>query len=87
MTFEDIISVPPYSLKKNEKDKMLTERLVELTETHREKCVQYRQMLEAIGYDKEKILSYTDIPFLPVRLFKELDSENDDVLGDNRTGS
>ena len=30
-------------------------------------------MLDAIGFNPEKISSYYDIPFLPVSLFKELD--------------
>ena len=73
MTFEEILSIPPYSLSKEEKGKLLTERLVELTKLHQEKCPEYRRMLEAIGFDSGKAESYKDLPFLPVRLFKEMD--------------
>jgi hypothetical protein len=34
--------------------------------------VEYRRILESIGYDKTKVKSYKDLMFLPVRLFKEL---------------
>lgn len=73
MTFDEIISIPPYSLNEEEKGKLLTERLLELTKLHQERCPEYAGMLEAIGFDAEKVTSYKDLPFLPVRLFKEMD--------------
>lgn len=73
MTFEEILEKHPYSLNAKEKETMLTDRLIGLTELHREKCLEYRRMIQATGYRREKIISYRDLPFLPVRLFKELD--------------
>lgn len=70
---DDILSIPPYSLGHEEKERLLTERLTELTEHHRERCPEYRAILDAMGYDSGKVQSYRDLPFLPVRLFKELD--------------
>lgn len=72
MTFEELLQIPPYSLNKYEKEKILTERLVELTELHRQSCSEYADILNTISYEKQSISSYKDIPFLPVRLFKEL---------------
>lgn len=72
MTFEEILNVPPFSMNKNDKEKLLTERLLELTKLHQEKCPEYRQMLESIDFDIDKVKSYRGLPFLPVRLFKEL---------------
>lgn len=72
MNFEQIQQIPPYSLDKKDKEKLLTERLLELTEHHRESCQEYRCILNAISYHNSKINSYYDLPFLPVRLFKEL---------------
>lgn len=69
MAFEDILAVPPYSLNREEKNKILTERLTELTDRHRNACVEYDRILRAVGY--EHAVTYKDIPFLPVRLFKE----------------
>ena len=73
MTFDEILSIPPYSLNREEKEKLLTERLVELTKLHQEKCPEYAHILESISFNADKIKSYKDLPFLPVRLFKELE--------------
>ena len=73
MTFDEILSIPPYSRNEAEKDKLLTERLVELTRLHQQNCPEYRRMLEAVGFDVDQAKSYKDIPFLPVRLFKQMD--------------
>ena len=72
MTFEELLQISPYSLDRTEKEKILTERLIELTEFHRQNCPEYVDMLNTISYEKQKISSYKDLPFLPVRLFKEL---------------
>lgn len=72
MKMEEMLQIPPYSLGHEEKERLLTERLVELTEHHRQRCPEYRAMLDAMGYDQMYISSYRELPFLPVRLFKEL---------------
>ena len=72
MTFEELLQLPPYSLEKTEKERLLTERLTELTELHRQGCPEYANILNTIAYDRQRISSYEELPFLPVRLFKEL---------------
>lgn len=72
MDFEHILSIEPYALEHQVKQAMLTERLLELTELHRKNCAEYRRILDSVGYEKKAIRTYEDIPFLPVRLFKEL---------------
>jgi len=73
MTFDDILNISPYELDKEEKEKLLTERLIDLTRLHQQKCPEYANMLTGIGFDCNKIKSYRELPFLPVRLFKEMD--------------
>ena len=83
MKFEDIINIPPYGLEKKEKEKILTERLEELTHHHYENCESYRRMVKSLGFDFNKVETYKDLPFLPVRLFKELELKSvgeDDVV-------
>lgn len=63
----------PYELNSIDKNKMLTEELIEMTEFHREHCNEYRNFLETISYDKSKVYDISDIPFYPVRMFKEYD--------------
>lgn len=72
MTFDEILGVPPYSLGKEEKETLLTARLSELTRLHRERCGAYARILESVGFDADAARSYRELPFLPVRLFKEL---------------
>lgn len=62
----------PFSLTREEKDVKLTEQMKELTEYHRERCAPYRRMTDALGYDSSRVKHYSQIPFLPVSLFKEL---------------
>lgn len=73
MTFEEILDIPPFSLEEGEKEKLLTERLTELTKFHTDHCPEYKRMLDATGFDCFAVQSYKDLPFLPVRLFKELE--------------
>ena len=73
MTFDEILMIPPFSLDKDEKEKLLTERLTELTRFHQNNCPEYKRILDAIGFEAEDVKSFKDLPFLPVRLFKELD--------------
>lgn len=73
MTYEEILAISPYSLGKEEKKKLLNERLIELTEYHRKKCNEYAKILNSIDFDIESINDYEQLPFLPVRLFKKLE--------------
>ena len=73
MQFDDIVCYPPYSLGEEEKDKLLTARLLELTKKHKSACTEYGRILDALGFREEDVRHVSDIPFIPVRLFKELD--------------
>jgi phenylacetate-coenzyme A ligase PaaK-like adenylate-forming protein len=73
MTFEEMISIPPFSLNKADKGKLLTEELISLTERHISLCDKYARMMRASGFTPEKIKHYNEIPFLPVSLFKEME--------------
>lgn len=63
----------PYGLKQEQKKKLLTDKLLELTEYHYANCGPYRNILDAIGYRHGEIESYYEIPFFPVRLFKKME--------------
>lgn len=89
MTYDEIIDIPPYSLSEKEKEKLLTERLIQLTQHHMEHCPRYKRMLNARDFDLRYIESYKELPFLPVRLFKELElkSVEDDSVVKTMTSS
>ena len=57
----------------SKKHEFLTEQLSILTRHHYYNCPEYRKIIDAFGFDVNCIKSYYDIPFLPVRLFKEYD--------------
>ena len=71
MLAEEELNIPPYSLSKDEKRAFLTKHLANLTRQHYENCAEYRKILDAISFDVNGISDYSQIPFLPVRLFKE----------------
>lgn len=89
MTFDELIKLSPYSLSAGEKETLLTFRLLELTKLHQANCPEYRNMLQVYSFDPETCTSYKDIPFLPVRLFKEmsLKSVSDDAIVKTMTSS
>ncbi|MCR2047467.1 acyl-protein synthetase [Acetatifactor muris] len=72
MTYEELLEISPYSLNKKDKSRILTKRLVELTKHHRENCPEYAKILDSISFDENQVQNYEQLPFLPVRLFKEL---------------
>ena len=73
MTIDEILHIPPYSLDRDAKRKMLNERIGELTRYHYEHCELYRKMMDAVGLDINNLPEYDELPFLPVRLFKEFE--------------
>ena len=66
-------SLAPYSLDRAAKSEMLTRGLLDLTTHHAEHCPAYGRMMDAQGFRPEAVRSPADIPFLPVRLFKQID--------------
>lgn len=73
INYSELLEIEPYSLAKSEKEAFLTKHLIELTKHHYKNCPEYKKILDAKSLGTEKLFSYYDIPFLPVRLFKEYD--------------
>ena len=73
MDYNEILQLAPYAVGKEDKRELLTRKLTELTCFHAEACPAYGRMLRTIGYDSARIGSYEELPFLPVRLFKEME--------------
>ena len=70
---EEFFEHNPYDLDKTSKNALLTKELVELTEFHKKHCAEYASFLKTVGYDSMAVNSIEDIPFYPVRMFKEYD--------------
>ena len=72
-TIDEILEIAPYSLDKEAKRTMLNARLRALTRAHYSSCTPYARMMDAVGLDMQNLPDYEQLPFLPVRLFKELE--------------
>jgi phenylacetate-coenzyme A ligase PaaK-like adenylate-forming protein len=73
VNLEELLLIEPYSLAKVKKEEMLSSELKELTKWHYKKSEKYKKMMDAIGLEIDNISNYIDLPFLPVRMFKELE--------------
>ncbi|RUS02446.1 LuxE/PaaK family acyltransferase [Pectobacterium polaris] len=71
--YDDILKLLPYSLVHTDKQSLMLRRLVGLTRHHYTHCESYRRILDAQDISIESIQSVSEIPFLPVSLFKERD--------------
>ena len=80
---DDFHILAPCSLVREEKHRLLLKELKCLTETHRCNCKEYANYLDAIGFCSDKVTAIEDIPYLPIRAFKELELKSisdDDVF-------
>ena len=68
-----LMSQNAYSLNKADKKIFFLKYLNFLTSFHYKKSHLYKNYLNGINYDLKKINNLSDIPLLPVRLFKEFD--------------
>lgn len=73
MTFDELLKLDPYSLIAEKKEKVLSEYLRALTNSHYNACNEYKKILDVLGYRAEEPCSCEQIPFIPVRLFKKFD--------------
>mgnify|MGYP002625554005 FL=1 len=71
MLSEEDLNIAPYSVSKKEKTDFLNRHLLALTRHHYEACPEYKKILDSLSFDVNSLSDYTQIPFLPVRLFKQ----------------
>lgn len=71
--YQKILEYDPYHIEREQKSAILTERLLELSKMHYENCMPYHQIVNGLGCDLDKIHHYSELPFIPVSLFKELE--------------
>lgn len=71
--YQEILRYNPFDVVKEEKERLLTERLRDLSMLHYDRCPAYRNIVDGLGCEPEKIRSFTELPFIPVSLFKSMD--------------
>lgn len=86
---QDWTEISPYSLSSEDKREWLNVQLRTLTRNHYERCELYRRFIDTTDFDVKREFRYDEIPFLPVRLFKEYDlkSVGDDEVIKTLTSS
>ena len=89
MDFTELLNITPYSLNKKDKEAFFSPFLTKLTRHHYDNCPEFKKMMDSIGFKYHKEYNYTELPFLPVRLFKMFDllSINKDKVVKTMTSS
>ena len=59
-----------YTFDKRKKESFFLKYILELFDHHCENSAAFKSMMSAVSFQKEKIQSVEDLPFIPVRLFK-----------------
>lgn len=75
---DNLIKQDPYSLDKLNKEKLFNRVINELTEHHYKHCENYKKILDAIDFNVKSKKPYYDLPFIPVRLFKDFELKSID---------
>ena len=73
MNFSHILNQKAFSLNKKDKDNFFKNYLNFLTCYHYKKSKLYKNFLNKFNYNLKSKNDISNLPFLPVRLFKELD--------------
>jgi hypothetical protein len=77
--FSGWLARPPYGSEAQAKDAAMTAAMNELTEWHATQCAPYRRMLTLLGAAGHAARTLDEVPYLPVRLFKEMDLRSVDA--------
>ena len=73
LNIDELLNIAPYELDYKSKTEYLNTPLIELTKYHYDHCLKYKRIIDSVIDGDLEFESYADIPFLPVRLFKEYD--------------
>jgi phenylacetate-coenzyme A ligase PaaK-like adenylate-forming protein len=87
--FSKWLDYDPYGFDASQKSSLLVDALSQLTEWHASQCQKYHNILNAINANRAPINKLSDVPFIPVRLFKEFEliSVNRDEIFKTMTSS
>ncbi len=73
MNFSEILNIQPYSLSRSDKEDLFNSFLPHLSRYHYNECLPFRKMMDGVGFRIDQEYRYSELPFLPVRLFKMYD--------------
>lgn len=78
ITLEDYMELEPFSLEISLKEPIIFSFLKNLTKHHNENCLEYNKLLKSLDLNINEINSIEKLPYLPVRLFKNLNLKSFD---------
>ena len=73
IVLDQLFSLAPYSLSDSDKSVVLLSGIMSLTQYHLDNNVGYRNILDSINYNENDMRTLADFPFIPVRIFKEIE--------------
>lgn len=73
MSIEQFFDHEPYEYPQSNKENLMKQELLELTAYHGRNCPEYGRFLRALRFDADGCKGIGDIPFFPVRMFKEME--------------
>jgi phenylacetate-coenzyme A ligase PaaK-like adenylate-forming protein len=73
LTIDEFLKIPQFSINKIEKKKVLLPLLQQVHKHHILNCEEYKKITESIFPNASKIQNISDLPFIPVSLFKNYD--------------
>ncbi len=89
----DVGTIPVFGLSKDDKRNYMLGNMNYLTQFHIKNCSEYKTLMEKFGEIKQTYKEVSDVPFIPVRLFKHTNllsvpkkkyCKNNDIFRDNR---
>ena len=73
MKIDKLLNENPYSLSRDQKKNLFSNKINELTRFHRIRCKEYKKIIDFFGFENKKNYELSNLPFLPVQIFKEFD--------------
>lgn len=72
-SLEDVFNLPPFSLDKQAKSDLFLKDMKDLSLHHYNNCEEYKKIIDTFNIDLNNVKNVSDIPYFPVRLFKEFE--------------
>lgn len=70
---EDVLGTPPYGMEAAAKKSLYLRALSDLTRYHYERSPEFRRAVSLFGYSPGDVYRIEELPYIPVRLFKEFE--------------
>lgn len=71
--FEQLLELPPASLRQADKEAMLLDGMNDLMRFHHDHCTEYARVIDMAWGGLRRYEALADVPYLPVSLFKEVE--------------